>query len=452
MTWAAGHLPGVSSGVFDGSGGRVAVLHQAALKPTGALSLALLVYRSAWSAPPSWLTLISCTEAGGWNALIDSAGLLTFSARMNGVYKAAAWDCTGLSPGWHAVALTASATTVKVYVDGAERASSSTGGSYAIQYAYNNAIFIGAEADSNNDTSPAASPLYFSGRLAEVLLYSRELSATEVGDIVAALFALAVPAAGLAVAGWSPQTDPYFAPVPLGSLPVAAAAPAVFAEAAPAAGGLVLAGLLPGVWAEAPAPLAWLAVAVLPMPAYVWEVPPAVSWQQVYVLTLTGAADGVDDVVIPMESFQCRARKLASTYVGAQVPYTAEIAEAIADRPNGTLVIRGGPRFADGTENLTEIVRADLSRIDTDRGGRSASIALQAYAAAVARPAQTRSMSGVSYVHTGASNQIRCSVDIWLRPGDTAVDPVTGLEVVAESISYVIGPGAHVMTVSDGNG
>lgn len=187
-------------------------------------------------------------------------------------------------------------------------------------------------------------------------------------------------------------------------------------------------------------------------PTFTWAPPAAVSWQQVYLLTLTGAADGVADVVIPMESFQCRARRAASTYVGAQVPYTDAIAAAIAARPNGTLVITGGPRFADGTQSLTEIVRADLSRVDTDRGGRNASIALHAYAAAVTRTAQSRTMTGVSYVHTGASNQIRCAVDIWLRPGDTAVDPVTGLEVVAESISYVIGRGAHVMTVSDGNG
>lgn len=238
----------------------------------------------------------------------------------------------------------------------------------------------------------------------------------------------AVPSASIAVSGFVPnptvETRPGF-----GTVALSGKVPSLKGDTKPTAGSVAISGKSPA--------------------RYVWEPPAVVSWQMVYTLTLTGAADGQSDVVLPMASFQSRARAAAQTYLGVVVPWTTAYAAAIALRPNGTLVIAAGPRYADGTENLTIMLRATLDRVDVDRGPKNSSITLHGYYAASTLPVQTRNLSGVSYVRTGETNQIRSSVDIWVRPGDTAVDPTTGTSVSVDTITYVISPSRQEMTVAD---
>lgn len=60
-----------------------------------------------------------------------------------------------------------------------------------------------------------------------------------------------------------------------------------------------------------------------------------------YYLTVTGAADGLDDIEIPMSSFQARRRSGEPTYLSVVIP-GLDHAEAIAARSNGTIRVDQG--------------------------------------------------------------------------------------------------------------
>ncbi|WP_027714893.1 hypothetical protein [Desulfuromonas sp. TF] len=180
-----------------------------------------------------------------------------------------------------------------------------------------------------------------------------------------------------------------------------------------------------------------------------WDVRPG---QIIYRLTLTGAPD----VELPLLNFQARARAEGQTYLSCTIPYTAEIADAIAERGSGDLVLRTGLRYADGQEQLEVLLQVELDALpDQDVGTKKASITLVGHSAAASgavatRPPQTREVAGINYRRLGSPRQLRTPVvDFWLRPGDTAVDPASGLSITANLITYIVGS-APSMTVSEG--
>lgn len=285
--------------------------------------------------------------------------------------------------------------------------------------------------------------------LDEVAIYARVLTPTEVEEHYRAGTTIYVnaPLAELELSGFSPFLLPVL--MDLAELEVEGFAPGYMAAVYPDFAELEVDGFTPSAVVRCGTPLAELEVDGFAPARIVWNPPSTVSWRMAYRLTLTGAADGKSDVVLPMASFQSRARSAAKTYIGAVVPYTDENAQAVSDRRNGQMVIEAGPVFANGVEALTEILRVDLDFVETDKGARSRSITLHGYYNATVRPAMTRQLAGVSYTRTGETNMIRASVDIWLRPGDQAVDPETGLSLTADTISYVISPTRQEMTVAD---
>jgi hypothetical protein len=133
------------------------------------------------------------------------------------------------------------------------------------------------------------------------------------------------------------------------------------------------------------------------------------------------------------------------------VPATAAAAEAIAARPNGHLVVYIGARFADGSSRSSELLRAKLGGIpDQDIGSYRESISLSGHFTEPLRAPQVRQLAGVNFRRLGQPRQLRTPIiDFWLKPGDTAVDPVSGLTVPANLITYIVGSGPS-MTVSEG--
>lgn len=249
-----------------------------------------------------------------------------------------------------------------------------------------------------------------------------------------------LPTAALGLNGAAPWFTSVMA-APSGTVSLTAVAPGELAADVTAPGAtLELAGVNPARWYAQPSE--------------------TVDLQRVYRLVLTGAPDGTTDVALAMASFQARYRLAAQTCVEAVVPRTTETATAVSARPNGEMVVYGGYRNpSTGAVQWQELLRVTLTRLDTDRGARNASITLAGYADAVPLVGEygepifvTREMAGVSYSRAGSPNQLRCSVDYFLRPGDTARDAFTGTEVVANSITYLVSPSRQEMTVSDGNG
>ena len=97
--------------------------------------------------------------------------------------------------------------------------------------------------------------------------------------------------------------------------------------------------------------------------------------------------------------------------------------QQVIDRVAGNLIIKRGIRFANGVEQLDEMLIAPLStnpyRLDT--GGRSSSMTLEARSDAEIENPKTRTVVGITYRNTtNGRRRIRCSVDTYLLPGDTA--------------------------------
>ncbi|MBK8896545.1 MAG: hypothetical protein IPN66_04820 [Candidatus Competibacteraceae bacterium] len=65
---------------------------------------------------------------------------------------------------------------------------------------------------------------------------------------------------------------------------------------------------------------------------------------------------------------------------------------------------------------------APWSRPRSDRGARQFSISLDGRADEAESGARIRALKGVSYrAYSAGLRRVRCEVDVWLRPGDTAL-------------------------------
>ena len=161
-------------------------------------------------------------------------------------------------------------------------------------------------------------------------------------------------------------------------------------------------------------------------PSYTWAVPVdrIYSARKIYTMTLTGDADGLPDVEIPIASFQSRIRQGAYSYLSCVVPASIDHADAITSRPSGQVVIRMGYAWPDGTRQLEEIVRANFDNLQIDRGARSDSATIVGYRyTALNNSPRVRHAEGMSHFALMADGRrrVRYPIDLFMRPGDICV-------------------------------
>jgi len=164
------------------------------------------------------------------------------------------------------------------------------------------------------------------------------------------------------------------------------------------------------------------------------------------IFTLTGDADGVDDVEIPISSLSARLRDGEPTYLQVVIPgddYAAEI----ADRSNGEMVVEIDYYNDAGSLYRSEAVRVDLETIDTQTGTRNTSIVLVGHKT-TSYPAKTVTMENVAYQRNyGGEYRLRSPViDFFVRPGDTIQYGV--IEFTAASITITINETQQSMEVA----
>ncbi|MBK8184830.1 MAG: hypothetical protein IPK63_18885 [Candidatus Competibacteraceae bacterium] len=169
----------------------------------------------------------------------------------------------------------------------------------------------------------------------------------------------------------------------------------------------------------------------------------------VYRLYLTG---GTGTVELPLSSFSCR-RGAGVMTINAVVPaITAEQIQQVIDRIAGNLIIKRGIRFSDGTEQLDDMLIAplDTSGYRFDTGSSSASATLSARDSAEVENPKTRTMRSISYRNSASGKRrIRCAIDTYLRPGDTA--DLGGAEtIIVADISYSVSPTQATMEITEG--
>ncbi len=165
--------------------------------------------------------------------------------------------------------------------------------------------------------------------------------------------------------------------------------------------------------------------------------------QTIYRLVLTGSPN----LELPLASFQVR-RNTNQDWLECVVPIpdSATVA-AINARTAGDLVIMRGVRLDDG-EMIDEMVRVSFDGLRMDVGARSSSATLSGSATVAATP-KTRTLRGISYrAFDDGRRRIRCEVDTYLSPGDTA-DCGGGETLLVEDMSYQVSPQSAIMEIAE---
>ncbi len=186
-------------------------------------------------------------------------------------------------------------------------------------------------------------------------------------------------------------------------------------------------------------------------PAYVWTLPAALlpASQVVFTCTLTGDGDGVDDLELPISSFQSRMRDEDPSYLACSIPNSVDYEAEILARTNGDIVVRKGYRLQDGTLNMEEIARVDYEALQLHRGARSDTAIISGHRTTTATAVKYRTLTGVSYygLQDDGKRRIRAELDLFLRPGDIAVYGDESIEV--GMISCAVNPTLAIMEVTE---
>jgi len=168
-----------------------------------------------------------------------------------------------------------------------------------------------------------------------------------------------------------------------------------------------------------------------------------------YYFTLTGDGETpvVDDVEIPIPSFQCRRRSGSPTYLSVVIRGT-DYADEVNARSNGDLKVEMAYELY-GSEIYRETVAiVDLEDIQVDEGSSSASIVLTGHRTITYTPKQITLRDIVYYQLKDGKYRFRCSIpNLYLAPGDTAIGD--GNKFTVDEIQYIVSPELQMMEVKE---
>lgn len=226
-------------------------------------------------------------------------------------------------------------------------------------------------------------------------------------------------------------------------------------------------------------------------PSFSWAVP---AWarhqlQAVYQCVLTGDADGLDDLVVPMSSFQSTIRRgdvyfmvaikpymyiyggtpdasdlywLARyplwTAISVNVPNVTDYIADIAARSNGDIVIKKGYKNADGEINYQEICRAAYESIAREKTPFGYSATLSGSRVRVQGWSKRRDIENIHEygVDSEGMRRFRTAPDLFLNIGDTMSVPasVSGEEadsvMLVGEITYAVNTQTESMEITEG--
>jgi hypothetical protein len=167
---------GRGSFVFDGVDDYIGIPYSNILAPTSSISFGCIAYPTNWNVSSN-MKILSKTESGGYSiALNNPVSKLGAWLYAGGAYLTASYDLTSISSGWHMVMCTFDGRYFRMYLDSINVSTADAGSVVTIGYSVNNSLFIGAEAGPF--TAPSGE--YLAGKVSNVQLYNRALSAQEV--------------------------------------------------------------------------------------------------------------------------------------------------------------------------------------------------------------------------------------------------------------------------------
>ena len=166
-----------------------------------------------------------------------------------------------------------------------------------------------------------------------------------------------------------------------------------------------------------------------------------------YIFTLTGSSDSVDDIDIPISSFQSTMQSGNPTFLSVVVPDATQ-AGAINARSNGSLRIDAAFKIDGELVQRKTIIETDFDDIAIDEGATNQSITLGGYRTETYTQ-KAITLTGVSYKST-KNGKIRyrlANLEVNLNPGDSVT---IGTDTfTADSITFYIGDNSQTMEVAE---
>ncbi len=162
-----------------------------------------------------------------------------------------------------------------------------------------------------------------------------------------------------------------------------------------------------------------------------------------FFLTLTGDADSVDDIVLPVSNLTARLRSGSDSYLAVTVPYTLAYAAAVSARPNGDLVLT----YVDAA-GAHEVVDVAFETPQVSRGTSSSSIVLTGHRQSTNSSPGSHEVAASAMQMGSTSTITRPGFDPDILPGDdvTAEDSTITANLVTLTASARRG-GFNVQTI-----
>lgn len=186
-TWSSDTYSNSGNSVlFDGSNDYITVPNSSFLNPSSGITFGTWFKANSLSGARS---ILSKTETGGYNLTMSTPSpcltdYICGLVWINGAYRVASIPTSGLETGkWYYFLISYNGSTLKMYQDGEEVASTNITGS--IGYSFGNPFCIGSEATNVGCTGGQ----YFNGNIDEVRVYGKGLIASEVRSLYTASLA-----------------------------------------------------------------------------------------------------------------------------------------------------------------------------------------------------------------------------------------------------------------------
>lgn len=172
-----------------------------------------------------------------------------------------------------------------------------------------------------------------------------------------------------------------------------------------------------------------------------------------YTCVLTGAADSLSDLDIPISSINLDTNITATSSLTVICPDGLNLAEGILNRSNGGLILTSILVYSDGSEvderTLTEF---ELSSISDYSGALSHSVSLTGQTDLTNASPVTVDLTGEFFIFTNLAGvvRVRSDVDIDLNPGDTINYSGGSFAVDKIAINITTSSATGTMEVSSG--
>ncbi|NIC05273.1 hypothetical protein [Billgrantia bachuensis] len=173
-----------------------------------------------------------------------------------------------------------------------------------------------------------------------------------------------------------------------------------------------------------------------------WSLLAPVERQSIYVLDIEG-------VRLPVSSAQATMRLEGQSFMQVVVPAGSEYIDSLEGLLQAQMKLKSGFRYADGTESpLEDIAEAPFEILRRDEGPYRDTLTLSGYGPRSVSAPTTRQLVNVQTRSSGTSGsrRVRCDIDLFLRPGHTAIDG-DGAEFSVGIIQYFIGAQTEAMEV-----